>query len=319
VEIYQWVEHLFLHRLSEFLSTAWSHYISGQVFSSHLILSSSRTVRLCTPWGGWWIGQWRITWSSVFSSAPHSRAAEGAKTSDTGAEVVKRDSRCSCRSHSGRVGANVRDKSNEPCKCSATARHSIGDQPRAPHLCCCRQMNWWVVVRQVQMGAVAYEAGGGPRLGKFRAKSVFRASTSCSKILNVKTISNAVTIFRANSVFQDKRKLFKILKDKKYIQCSEFRIHSVFQGEQKLLKHPNCKKYIKYSKKFHDKFVLRASASSSKILKDKNISKQWKISGQTLFFRACASCSKFWIIKNIYIQYNEFRAHSVFQGKPQVA
>jgi len=83
-----------------------------------------------------------------------------------------------------------------------------------------------------------------------------------------------VTIFRANSVFQDKRKLFKILKDKKYIQCSEFRIHSVFQGEQKLLKHPNCKKYIKYSKKFHDKFVLRANASSSKILKDKNISKQ---------------------------------------------
>jgi len=25
------------------------------------------------------------------------------------------------------------------------------------------------------------------------------------------------------------------------------------------------------------------------------------------------------MIKNIYIQYNEFKAHSVFQGKPQVA
>jgi len=36
--------------------------------------------------------------------------------------------------------------------------------------------------------------------------------------------------------------------------------------------------------------VFRARASSSKILKDKNISMQWKFSGQTLFFRANASC-----------------------------
>jgi len=55
--------------------------------------------------------------------------------------------------------------------------------------------------------------------------------------------------FRANSVFQGKRKLSKILKEKKYIQYSEFRSHSVFQGKQKLLKHPGCKKYIKYSEK----------------------------------------------------------------------
>jgi len=47
--------------------------------------------------------------------------------------------------------------------------------------------------------------------------------------------------------------LIKILKDKKYIQYSEFRAHSVFQGKQKLLKHPECKKYIKYSEKFRDK------------------------------------------------------------------
>ena len=130
----------------------------------------------------------------------------------------------------------------------------------------------------------------------------FRTSTSCSKILNIKTIFNAVKIFRANSVFQGKRKLFKILKDKKYIQYSEFRAQSVFQGKQNLLKHPECKMYIKYSANFMTNFVFRASASYSKILKDKNISKQWKISGQTLFFRACASCSKFWMIKNIYTQ-----------------
>jgi len=43
---------------------------------------------------------------------------------------------------------------------------------------------------------------------------LFRASTSSSKVLNVKTIFNAVKIFRASSVFQGKGKLFKILKDK---------------------------------------------------------------------------------------------------------
>ena len=84
----------------------------------------------------------------------------------------------------------------------------------------------------------------------------FRASTSCSKVLNVKNYIhysekfqgklcfqgkrkllknpyfNAVNIFKANSVFQGKRKLFKILKEKKYIQYGEFRAHSLIQGKQ---------------------------------------------------------------------------------------
>ena len=42
---------------------------------------------------------------------------------------------------------------------------------------------------------------------------------------------NAVNIFKANSVFQGKRKLFKILKDKKYIKYGEFRaVFSEFSG-----------------------------------------------------------------------------------------
>jgi len=63
--------------------------------------------------------------------------------------------------------------------------------------------------------------------------------------------------FRANSVFQGKRKLLKILKEKKYIQYGDFRTHSVFQGKQKLLKYPECKKYIKYSENFHDKLCFQ--------------------------------------------------------------
>jgi len=40
------------------------------------IVSSSRTVRPCTPWGGRWIGEWRTTWSTVCTYTPHSQATE---------------------------------------------------------------------------------------------------------------------------------------------------------------------------------------------------------------------------------------------------
>jgi len=40
-----------------------------------------------------------------------------------------------------------------------------------------------------------------PRLEKCRANSVFRASTSCTKILNVKSIFNTVKNLRIHSVF----------------------------------------------------------------------------------------------------------------------
>ena len=42
------------------------------------VVSSSRTVRPCSPWGGRWIGHWRTTWLAVCSSAPHSQTAEEA-------------------------------------------------------------------------------------------------------------------------------------------------------------------------------------------------------------------------------------------------
>jgi len=46
-------------------------------------------------------------------------------------------------------------------------------------------------------------------LKKFRGNSVFKASASCSKILNVKSIFNTEKIFRATLFFQGKRKLPK--------------------------------------------------------------------------------------------------------------
>ena len=52
-------------------TTARPHWISGQVLNSHSIVSSFRTVRSCSPWGGRWIGHWRTTWSTVCSSEPY--------------------------------------------------------------------------------------------------------------------------------------------------------------------------------------------------------------------------------------------------------
>jgi len=59
--------------------------------------------------------------------------------------------------------------------------------------------------------------------------SEFRASATCSKILNVKSILNTVKKFRANSVFQ---------------------------GKRKFLKNPECKKYIEYSEKIQGKLCF---------------------------------------------------------------
>ena len=67
--------------------------------------------------------------------------------------------------------------------------------------------------------------------------------------------------FQGTSVFQGKRKLLKILNNKKYIQYCEFRAPFVFQGKHKLLKTPECKKCIQYSEKFQGKSVFRASES----------------------------------------------------------
>jgi len=93
----------------------------------------------------------------------------------------------------------------------------------------------------------------------------FRASASCSKILIAKGIFNRVKNFRANSVFQGKRKLFKILNDKKYI------FNAVNSGT----------------------LFFRASTSCSKILKDKKYFNTVKNFRTNSFFRASASCSKF--------------------------
>ena len=60
---------------------------------------------------------------------------------------------------------------------------------------------------------------------------------------------------------------------------------------------------------------FKASASCSKILNPKAYPLQWKFSGQTLFFRSSASCSKILNVKKC-IQYSEkFKGKLCFSGK----
>jgi len=128
--------------------------------------------------------------------------------------------------------------------------------------------------------------GGGrrPVLKNFRANSVFRASASCSKILN----------------------------DKKYIQYREFRANAVLRARASCSKILNDKKYT--VKIFRATLFFKASASCSKTLNDKKYIFNTVNSRHTLFFRASASCSKILDDKK-YIQYSgKFHAKLCFPG-----
>ena len=133
------------------------------MLSSRLIVSSSRTVRPCSPWGQW-IGHWRTAWSTVCSSAPHSQAAEEDiphlyRQEQKHQKLVRRRLR-QTQTLLGRVTPG------DTCRCQGwkcrvlwdylPTLHSIGDPPSTPHICC--QINKWVVVGWVEMGVSIWDA-----------------------------------------------------------------------------------------------------------------------------------------------------------------
>jgi len=82
-----------------------------------------------------------------------------------------------------------------------------------------------------------------------------------------------------------------------------FRANFVFQGKRKLLKTPENKKYIFSTVNLGHPLLFRASASCSKLLNVKSIFNTVKKFRATLFFRASASCSKTLNYKNISIEW----------------
>jgi len=119
---------------------------------------------------------------------------------------------------------------------------------------------------------------------RFQATLFFRASASCSKLLNDKKI---------------------------HIQCSEnFRANSVFQSKRKLLKNPSMIKYIAIQWKIPGQLCFPGQAQvAQKSWIIKYIYSVLWIQGTLCFYRASASCSKLLNCKK-YIQYRE-----TFQGK----
>jgi len=86
-----------------------------------------------------------------------------------------------------------------------------------------------------------------PGLKNFWANSVFRASSSCSKILNDKKYLNTVKIFGTTLFFRASASCWKILNDKKcciFNTVKNFRANSVFRASASCSKILNDKKYF---------------------------------------------------------------------------
>jgi len=142
--------------------------------------------------------------------------------------------------------------------------------------------------------------------------TVFRASASCSKILNVKNIFNTVKNCRATLFFRASASCSKILNVKSIFDTVKiFRAHSVFQGKRKLLKTPECKKYIFNAVNSGQLCFSGQAQSCSKILNgEKYIQYSEKFQGK-LYFQGKR--------KEKFFQDSEkFQSNSVFSGKAQV-
>ena len=79
---------------------------------------------------------------------------------------------------------------------------------------------------------------------KIQGKLCLQGKLKLLKNLKDKKYFNTVKNFWVNSVFQGKRRLFKILNDKIYILNTVNSGTLWFQGKHKLLKNPECKNYI---------------------------------------------------------------------------
>jgi len=121
--------------------------------------------------------------------------------------------------------------------------------------------------------------------------------------------------FRANSVFQGKRKLFKTPENKKYIFSAVNLGHPLlFRASASCSELLNAKSIFNTVKNFTATLFFRASASCSKILNDKKYFNTVKNSRETLPFGASASCSKL-----LNVCREKFQGNSVFAGQAQVA
>jgi len=136
---------------------------------------------------------------------------------------------------------------------------------------------WRIGIR----GRESEGAAARPDLKNFRANSVFRASASCSKILNDRKYFNTVENSTATLFFKASASCSKVLNNIKYIFSTVNSGYPLF---------------------------FRASASCSKILNVKSIFNTVKI------FNASVVSQESWMVKNIFNTVKDFRGNSVFRA-----
>ena len=131
----------------------------------------------------------------------------------------------------------------------------IWDRKHKQQSFCKQPIEWWIYATPFNSYTrkVDFERDSASPVTNLTArhckKYIFRASASCSKILNVKSILNTVKIFRANFVSQGKRRVAQ----KSWMVRNIFstvkilRENSVFEGKRKLLKNAEQWKYFQYS------------------------------------------------------------------------
>ena len=145
-----------------------------------------------------------------------------------------------------------------------------------------------------------------------RATLFFRASASCSKILNDKKyIFNTVKNSRVTLFFRASASRSKILNAKSILN-----INTVKNSRATLFfkARASCSKILNLKSIFHTVKIFRASASCSKLLNVKSVFnpvKNFWGKGNSVF-RVSASCYKSWIWKVYSLQWK-------FSGQAQVA
>jgi len=145
----------------------------------------------------------------------------------------------------------------------------------------------------------------------FVATLLFRASTSCSKILNNKKYTFNTVNSAHPLCFRARASCSKILNVKSVFNTMKNSRATLFSGQAQVTQNSSIIKNI-----FNTAKIFRASTSCSYFLNVKSIFHTAKNFWATLFFRASARCSE--ILNDRKCMFNtvkDIRAPSVFQHK----
>ena len=148
----------------------------------------------------------------------------------------------------------------------------------------------------VTIGVGGGESAAPPGLKIFRANFVLQGKRKFLK----NSIFNTVKKSRVTLFFRASASCSKILNNKKYIFRTVNSGHPLFfRACASCSQILNGKRYIQYSEKFQGKLCFQGRRKLISSMKKVYLI-QWKFSGQLCYFRASASCSKIVNVEKIF-------------------